>query len=287
MTRPCPGPDPDTRKPRFTPPPGSWDCHAHVFGPPETYPYVENRSFTPPPATLAQWLHVLDTLGIDRGVAVQGSVHGTDNQVTMDAIAASKGRLLGVAVIGLETSDDELAKLNAAGIRGARLTNVVAGGPGLAPLEAIADRIRPLGWHLQFLVAHSVQLAELLPRLLAADIPLVVDHLAHALPAEGDDAPGISALLELLRRGHWTKISALHRLSKQDAPWADMKPLVRRVLRERPDRILWGTDWPHVNHFDAMPNDGDLLDAFADWMPEAALQRAVLVDNPTRLYTPT
>jgi 2-pyrone-4,6-dicarboxylate lactonase len=284
MTRPCPGPDPTTKPPRFVPPPGAWDCHAHVFGPPETYPFVEARSFTPPTATVRDWLRVLDTLGLARGVLVQGSAHGTDNRVTLDAIAASNGRALGVAVVGPDTTDAELAALHAGGMRGARLSSVVAGGPGLAVIDQVAARIRPLGWHLVVHVARSAELVGLLPHLLAAGLPLVIDHLGHALPEEGEDAPGITTLLELLRLGHWTKISALHRPSPGPAPWTDVKPLVRRVLRVRPDRVLWGTDWPHVNHYGAMPNDGDLMDAFADWVPETALQRAVLVDNPRHLY---
>ena len=284
MSQPCPPPDPDVRRPRFVPPPGAWDCHAHVLGPPEIFPYVAARGFTPPTATVQGWLRVLDTLGLARGVLVQASVHGTDNRVTLAAMGASHGRALGVAVIAPDIADDELAALDAAGIRGARLSSAVPGGPGLDPLEGIAARIRPLGWHLQIHVGQSAELAELTPRLLATDVPVVIDHLGHALPDEAEDAPGVSALLELLRLGHWTKISALHRTSREEAPWADMKPLVRRVLQARPDRILWGTDWPHVNHFAQMPNDGDLMDAFADWVPESELQRAILVDNPNRLY---
>ena len=284
MTRPCPGPDPDTKAPRFVPPPGSWDVHAHVFGPPETYPYVANRSFTPPTATVEGWLRVLDRLGIARGVLVQGSAHGPDNRVTLDAMRQSGGRALGVAIVAPDIAEDDLAALHAAGMRGARLSSLVSGGPLLDNLERVAARIRPLGWHLVIHVAKSAELAALAPRLIATGVPTVVDHIGHALPDEGEDAPGIAALLDLLRRGHWTKLSALHRTSALAAPWADMKPLVRRVIKERPDRILWGTDWPHVNHYTEMPNDGDLLDAFADWVPEAALQRAILVDNPARLY---
>jgi predicted TIM-barrel fold metal-dependent hydrolase len=255
-----------------------------VFGPPETYPFVDTRSFTPPTATVQDWLRVLDRLGLARGVLVQGSAHGTNNRVTLDAIAASQGRALGVAVIGPETTDGELAALHAGGMRGARLSSVVSGGPGLAVIDQVAERIRPLGWHLVVHVGRSAELAVLAPQLIATGLPLVIDHLGNALAEEGEDAPGITMLLELLALGHWTKISALHRNSPGPAPWADVKPLVRRVLRARPDRVLWGTDWPHVNHYAEMPNDGDLMDAFADWVPEAALQRAVLVDNPARLY---
>jgi 2-pyrone-4,6-dicarboxylate lactonase len=283
MTRACPGPDPHPRVPAYRPPAGAVDCHAHVFGDPASY--VAERSFTPPVARGAEWLAMLDVLGIDRGVLVQGSVHGTDNSATAAAILASGGRARGVAVIGPEIDDDALDTLHLAGFRGARLSSVVRGGPGFAALEGVAARIARLGWHLVVHVEQSHHLTELAPRLLATGLPLVIDHMARVKAADGVGDPGFRTLLDLLRGGHaWVKLSALHRRSQQGFPWLDMVPMVHEVVAARPDRVLWGTDWPHPNHYTDMPNDGDLLDGFASWITDEPTRRAILVENPTILY---
>lgn len=285
MTRPCLGPDPNTRRPAYTAPPGACDCHAHVFGPASVYPFIAERSFTPPDAPVANYLRMLDTIGIARAVIVQGSVHGTDNSVTFDAIASAPQRLRGVAVVGPDTPEEEIRRLHVRGFRGARLSTVVKGTPSFDFLEAIAAKVKPFGWHIVVHVNRSEELTRLAPRLADTGCALLIDHIARVRLDEGVSSPGFRTLLDLLATGNcWVKISGQHRMSSQSYPWADMRPLVRGVVDARPDRVLWGSDWPHPNQFDEMQNDGDLLDAFAQWVPEENLRRRILVDNPAALY---
>lgn len=284
MTKPCLPPEP-VRTPTFRPPPGSCDCHAHIFGPADIYPFVDNRSFTPPDCLISDYLSVLDTLGIARGVIVHGSAHGTDNRPSRDAIAAAPERLRGVAVVDATFEDREIDELDRAGFRGTRMSTVVRGGPGFSNLEEIAARVRPFGWHLVVHVHQSAELVDLAPRLLATGLPLVIDHIARVTATEGLNAPGYGTLLRLLEKGRaWVKLSALSRTSNTGFPWADMTRLVQGVIEARADRVLWGTDWPHPNHFAAIPNDGDLLDALAHWIPDVAQRHAILVLNPEKLY---
>lgn len=285
MTRPCLPADPDTRRPKYTPPAGACDCHAHVFGPYAQYPLWPVRSFTPPEAPVGEYLRTLDVLGIERGVIVHSSAYGTDTRVSAAAVAAAPERLRGVAVTGPDTPQREIEALNALGFCGTRLSTVVKGTPGFESLEAIAAKVRPYGWHIAVHVNRSAELVELAPRLLATGATIVVDHIARVRGDEGLNAPGYRTLLELLASGRcWVKLSAQHRTSSREYPWDDMRPLVQGVLDARPDRVVWGTDWPHVNQYDSMQNDGDFVDAFAHWVTDEALRRRVLVDNPATLY---
>ena len=285
MARPCLGPDPNTRRPDYRAPPGACDCHAHVFGPPDLYPYISERSFTPPDAPVQNYLRMLDAIGVERGVLVQGSVHGTDNRAVSAAVAYAPQRLRGVAVIGPDTPDEEIRALHKQGFRGARLSTVVKGTPSFDLLETIAAKVRPYGWHLVVHVNQSDELVKLAPRLVETGCPLLIDHIARVRLDLGTASPGFRTLLQLMHAGHcWVKISGQHRMSSEGYPWADMRALVRGVVDARPDRVLWGSDWPHPNQYDAMQNDGDLLDAFALWVPEEHLRRQILVDNPAALY---
>lgn len=285
MTRACLPFDPDTRVPRTRAPAGATDCHAHIFGPVARYPFVPERSFTPPEALVGDYLRMLDTLGFARGVIVHGSAHGTDNRPSREAIATAPDRLRGVAVVDVSFDEAAIDALDRAGFRGTRMSTVVKGGPGFANLEAIAARVRPFGWHLVVHVNRSAELVELAPRLLATGATIVVDHVARIRGEEGVNAPAFRVLKELLATDRcWIKLSGLHRTSAEAAPWHDMGRLVHALVTERPDRLLWGTDWPHPNHFDWMPNDGDLLDAFGAWVAEEAMRRRILVDNPATLY---
>jgi len=283
--RPCLGPDPQTRKPHYQAPAGATDCHAHVFGPSTRHPFIPERSFTPPDAPVESYLKMLDVLGIDHGVLVQGSVHGVDNRAVAAAVKSNQERLRGVAIIGPDTSDKEIRELHDLGFRGTRLSTVVKGTPSFDLLESIAARVRPYGWHVVVHVDRSRELADLAPRLAAIGCPLVIDHIARVRLGESLEGPGFRALVQLLSGGDcWVKISGQHRMSAMDFPWTDMQQLVRAVVDVRPDRILWGTDWPHPNQYDGMQNDGDLLDAFAQWVPDEALRRQILVANPAVLY---
>ena len=284
MTKPCLGPDPRPRAPKFSVPVGACDCHAHVLGPPEKYPYVAARSYTPPTALLEDYQALHRVLGIERAVIVQPSVHGTDNQVTLDGIAGYGSNARGIAVVEADVDDRELARLHAGGIRGVRLNLLFGGGVGLQALEPLSERIANLGWHVQLLL-DARNLVELAPRLRQLPVAVVVDHMGHMNVAHGIDHPGFQALLELVRDGTcWIKLSGNYRISASGPPYADAIPFARALIEAAPDHMVWGTDWPHPALEDFMPNDGDLLDALDDYAPEADLKRTILVDNPARLY---
>lgn len=281
----CAGPDPHTRTPAFRMPPGACDTHAHVFGPVARFPYADARSYTPPEATVERYAALLDTLGIERCVLVQGGPHGTDNRVTLDAIARLGARARGVAVIRPDLDDAQRQALHDGGMRGCRMSTVVRGGAGFEHLEALSAQTRPLGWHLVLHLRRSEELVDLAPRLRALDQPFVLDHLGHVLGDEGVEAPGFQALLGLLDTDRcWVKLASLYRSSSRPHPYEDMLPMIHRVVAARPDRLLWGSNWPHPINPVAMPNDGDLVDLIPVWVPDAAARQQMLVDNPARLY---
>ncbi|MDA0991464.1 MAG: amidohydrolase family protein [Verrucomicrobia bacterium] len=265
-------------------PAGSCDCHAHVLGPPEIYPYVAERSYTPPTATLEAYQAMHKVLGIERAVIVQASVHGTDNKVTLDAIAGYGPNARGVAVVDATVDDKELVRLNDGGIRGLRLNVLFGGGVGMDALEPLAERIAAMGWHIQ-LMLNAGDLVELAPRLRRLPVPAVVDHMGHMNVAHGIDHPGFQTLINLVRDGVcWIKLSGNYRISAEGPPYSDVIPFARALIEAGPERMVWGTDWPHPALNDFMPNDGDLLDALDEYAPDPDLKRAILVDNPAQLY---
>ncbi len=280
----CPGPQPQARKPSWEVPPGAADCHAHVFGPRERYPYAANRYYTPPPVFLRDYIATHDAMGITRGVLVQSAVHGANNAVILDAIARHPGRLRGVALIDDGFDDAALETLHRGGVRGFRANLVAKIGVQLDAARHLAQRVAPLGWHVQFLLD-----AEAFPDLDRTfgsfPTPVVIDHMGRPDPARGVDAPGFQALIRLLRAGKgWTKLSAPYRTSRRHPPYADMDQFAQALIAAAPDRLVWGSDWPHVTLETPMPNDGDLLDRLATWAPDANVRRRILVDNPIALY---
>jgi 2-pyrone-4,6-dicarboxylate lactonase len=280
----CLAPDPVHRRPGWTVPPGACDTHAHVIGPPDRFPYVENRSYTPPEASPGAYLGMLDALGLDRGVLVQVSVHGTDNRCLEEVLRAHPDRLRGVAVVAPDVPDGALEDLAAAGVRGLRLNVLFGGGVGFDALETLASRIAGLGWHLQFLL-DARELPALAPRLERLPVSFVVDHMGHMPTAAGLDHPGFQTLLRLVRDGRcWVKLSGTYRISSAGPPFTDTIPFARALVDAAPDRMVWGSDWPHVAMDTYMPNTGDLLDLLATWVPDEAVRRRILVDNPARLY---
>ena len=284
MSTSCLGPDPNPRAPSFQVPSGACDCHAHVLGPPEKYPYVAERSYTPPAATLESYQALHRVLGIDRAVIVQPSVHGTDNRVTLDGIARYGPNARGVAVINADVPDHELKALDAGGIRGVRLNLLFGGGVGLSALETLSERIADMGWHVQLLL-DARDLVELAPRLRRLPVAVVIDHMGHMNVAHGIDHPGFRTLLELVQDGIcWIKLSGNYRISASGPPYKDVVPFARALIEARPRHMIWGSDWPHPALQSFMPNDGDLLDALDDYAPEADLKQSILVDNPARLY---
>lgn len=283
----CAGPDREPRKPRHAIPAGATDCHCHVFEDPAQYPLNANRSYTPQLCTRDDYLEMCARLGIDRTVQVNASVYGPDNSVTLDLIAAlGQHRARGVAGLPLDATDAHIERLHAGGMRGVRLSTSVKGYGGTDAIEPMSAKIRPFGWHLQLHVGKGAELAALESRILKLEVPVVFDHLGRTRGGEGVSAPGFQALLRMLksRDDFWVKLSSWYRLSDAGAPYDDMKPLAQALIAARPDRCVWGSNWPHPECHVAMPNDGDLLDQLCDWVGDETVLKQVLVDNPAKLY---
>jgi 2-pyrone-4,6-dicarboxylate lactonase len=280
----CPGPDLAPRKASIELPFGATDCHAHVFGPREQYPYATDRLYTPPPVFLRQYVAMLDAVGFTRGVMVQSGVHGTNNQVIVDAIAQTRGRLKGIALIAADVTDTELERLAAAGICGFRANLVAKLGVQFDAARALAARVAGLGWHVQFLL--DVERFPDLDRIVDAfPTPVVIDHMGRPDTAQGVDAPGVQALIRALKSGKaWTKLSAPYRTSRQGFPYADITPFAHALVEAAPGQLVYGSDWPHVMLETGMPNTGALADLVGTWVPDFDTRRRILVDNPARLY---
>ena len=283
----CSPPDPHPVKPRITLPADACDAHCHVFGPASRFPYAADRSYTPPDAPVASLRALHAALGISRAVIVHASCHGSEMDVTLDAIASSGGRYRGVAVVKDSVSDAELARLHAGGIRGIRFNFVkhLGGVPDLAVFHRLVARIKPLGWHivLHFDAGDLLEQRELLARI---DVPFVIDHMGRVKAAEGLEQKPFQSLLALYRANPlaWIKICGAERVSVGKRPFRDAVPFAQSLLAIDANRLLWGTDWPHPNISKDMPNDGELVDLLGEICPDAALRARILVDNPTRLY---
>lgn len=284
----CPGPDPTPRPPAFAIPAGACDTHAHVFDA-ARFPYQATRAYTPPDNGVERLLATHDALGIARGVVVQASVHGTDNRAVLEAAAAHPQRLRAVVAVTEDVTDAELASMHAQGARGIRVNMVDRGGMpvrSLGALHGLADRLRPLGWHVELLVHVEAQLEQLRDLAAAMRLPVCIGHVGYTKVARGGVAhPGFSAFLAMLRDGlFWVKLTGLYRISASDFPYADTREMLETVIEAAPSRLLWGSDWPHVHHYGAMPNDGDLLGLLADWVRDEATLQRILIDNPAQLY---
>ncbi len=287
----CIAPHPNPRKPRHPLPPGSTDCHCHVFEDPQKYPLTEHRSYTPPYLPLSRYLAMCETVGIQRTVQVNASVYGIDNTLSLDLIAQlGQDRARGVAGVSPEVTVEELARLHAGGMRGARLSTHVKGYGGTELIDILAPKVAPLGWHLQLHVGNNKEIAELESELMQVPTALVFDHLGCVRGGKDTvDSPGFQALLRILqdRDDCWVKISSWYHRSRSGPPdYADMQPFAHALVDARPDRVVFGTNWPHPNHFppEVNPDDGDLIDLFCDWFPDAAVRERICVTNPAQLY---
>jgi predicted TIM-barrel fold metal-dependent hydrolase len=263
------------------PPPLSCDCHIHVFGPSARYPLDPGAKYTPDEALLADYLKVAAALGTGRVVLVQPSVYGVDNACQRDAIEELGERARGVAVIDDSVDDDALGALCGAGFVGARLNLLRA--DSLDALERVAARVQPLGWHLQLhLSGHW--LPEMAERLLKLPVEFVIDHFGRIDAREGADQPAFKALLRLVDAGKcWVKLSAPYRADLDGAPWRKVAPLAQALVRHAPERMVWGTNWPHPD-VTVVPEDQGLFDALAAWVPDEATRHRILVENPAKLY---
>jgi len=285
----CLPPDRHPRKPNIILPQGSIDTHVHVFE--SKYKLSPVRGYTPPDATLADLKHLHDTLGLDRVVFTQPSIYGTDNSAILDGInnlnGATSNRARGVVAVSLDVTDEELADFDAQGIRGIRLNTDNKGGMpiGLDQIAQIAERIDDLNWHLEFLFPGQ-DILDLMPIFTSLKVPMSIGHFAYQPATAGVEAPGFQSLLELMRQGNtWMKISGANRVSQTDLPpYDDVKPMAQALIEVAPDRIIWGTDWPHPNKYEVNPNDGDLVNAFGEWVTDESLRRKIMVDTPASFY---
>ena len=288
---PCPAPDRNPRAPRTRLPAGACDTHAHICGPADRFPYADERIYTPPDSTLEDYLHLLGVLGIERAVLVQPSVYGTDNRALLDALSRRGQGLRGVAVVEPDITTDQVRALDAAGIRGVRFNLVDHKGErNVVPLDVVrtlANTIAPFGWHIEFLV-NLDDAPKFAPAIEGLPVDVVVGHLGYPRHGLGpwSNAASLDAFLRLFETGRcWVKLTGPYRISAApDLPYPDVVHLARRLAGVNPDRLIWGTDWPHVMNKKPMPNDGDLTDLIADWLPDAALRARVLVANPAALY---
>lgn len=270
--------------PAWRVPPGATDCHFHIFGRPDRYPLSPGRAYTPPEAPMAAYAVVADTLGLQRFVVVQASVHGTDNRCTLDAVAEfGLARARAVAVIDDGFDAAALRALDAAGVRGVRFNAVSGNGTPLDQLTTLAGRIAPLGWHLQLYV-EGAALPDLVPALAGLPVPVVIDHMGQVETRKGVANLEFQALLRLLDGGRaWVKLCG-YRSSSDGFPFRDTLDQARALIAAAPERCVWGTDWPHPNFFGTMPEDGALLDLLGDWAPSDLDRRRILVDTPASLY---
>ena len=283
----CLPPDPDSVIPALALPAGACDAHCHVFGPAYKFPYAADRSYTPPDAPVQALRRLHAQLGIARAVIVHASCHGTEMDVTLDAIASSNGTYRGVACVEDAVTDAELTRLHAGGIRGIRFNFVkhLGGVPDLEVFRRLVARIKPLKWHVvlhldadDILTQHDL--------IAGIDVPFIIDHMGRVKAADGLGQKPFQSLLDLYRHNPlaWIKVCGAERVSVGRRPFRDAVPFAQALIDVDASRILWGTDWPHPNITKDMPNDGELVDLFAEICPDAATRARILVDNPTQMY---
>ena len=279
-------PDSHPKQPRITLPPLACDSHFHVFGPHGKFPYAPKRPYTPADAPKEDLFRLHQFLGFQRGVFVQATCHGSDHAALVDLLEAGQGRYRGVALLEPAMSPDEVERLDDAGVRGLRLNFYF---PHLGQARPREDMLRmialaePYGWHVAIHCGGN-GIVELYEFIRSIDAPVVIDHIARVDVGEGLHGKAFSTLRRLLDTGNiWVKLSGTDRITKQAYPYADAVPFARNLAQHAPERVVWGTDWPHPNH-KAMPNDGELVDLIAEIAPDEKTRRLMLVDNPARLF---
>lgn len=282
---------PNPKKPDFALPPGAVDAHCHVFGPGDEFPYAPERKYTPCDAGKDRLFALRDHLGLSRNVIVQATCHGADNRAMIDAVRSSGGKARGVATLRPDITSDELAEMHEAGVRGVRFNFVkrlVDPKPD-AYYRDIIEKIAPLGWHI-VIYFEAADLEERWNFFTSLPTIVVVDHMGRPDVTKPVDGPEFGRFLQFMERENiWSKVSCPERLSKSGPPeYADVIPFARTVVERFPDRVLWGTDWPHpnLNMVGHMPDDGALVDLIPQIAPTAELRRKLLIDNPIRLYWP-
>jgi 2-pyrone-4,6-dicarboxylate lactonase len=278
-------PEPNIRKPQFKPPPLACDAHCHVFGPAAKFPYAPGAAYRPADAPFEELQQLHKILGIERAVIVHASCHGSDMRVTLDAIARSGGRYRGTAIIDETFTDRQFQQMHEGGIRGVRFNFVkhLGGRPDMGFFQKTVERLRAMGWHL-ILHLDAEDLVEFESTFTSLPVPFVIDHIGRVRAADGPEQKPFRILMSFLKNENaWVKICGAERVSTKGPPFTDAVPFAQALIKAAPDRVLWGTDWPHPN-VKWMPDDAALVDLFPLMAPELALQRQILVDNPARLY---
>lgn len=285
----CIAPDRNPRKPNINLPKGSIDTHVHIFE--SHFPLFEGRGYNPPDSTLEDLIHLHQTLGIDRVVFTQPSVYGVDNSAILKGMnvlnekIANKAR--GVCAIKMDASENFLQELHGQGIRGVRLNLDNKGGMPLElkEISKLEDKIKGLGWHLEYLFPGK-DIVELEPVLSNASVPISIGHFAYQPATAGINSDGFKTLLKLVKDGNtWIKISGANRVSETDLPpYDDVLPMARALVEANSDNVMWGTDWPHPNKYEVNPNDGDLVNWFGEWIIDDTMRKQIMVTNSELFY---
>jgi predicted TIM-barrel fold metal-dependent hydrolase len=279
------GPDPHPKKPKIKAPPGACDTHIHLFGPTAKYPFAPDSPYIAHEALPETFMALQDTLGMSTAVIVSPGGYGRNYSLLADVLTKYPERFRGIALLRDDTPLSEIGRLTKLGVRGMRMMSHTRGQhvPNYSP--KIAARVHEHGWHIQF-YPHGTDIIEYADKLLALPNPIVLDHFA-SIPAKGGiDQPAMTAVLKMLDSGRvWLKLSGPMRCTDEPPPYPSLTPLAHVFVKHAPDRMVWGSDWPHVN-LDGMvmPNDGDLLDLLAEWVPEVAVRNRILTQNPKALY---
>ena len=282
-----PLPDLNTRTPRIAVPKGACDTHAHIFGPMDRYPPKEKRRYDPPDVTIRHYQDMLAALGVERAVMVSSSAYGTNNQALLDGIASAGENFRGIALIDPHISDTALRALHDGGIRGVRASTLPNAPIGVDDMETLARRIAPMGWVMLVHLQHITELplvATIAPTLA---VPCVIDNFGRIRGSDGMSNEYFQAMLRLLRENEncWMKLCSFYRLSDAGPPsYDDMEGYTRAFVETCPDRLIWGTNWPHPHNPVGVPNDGDLCDILFGWIGDETTRQKILVDNPARLF---
>ena len=285
----CIAPDRNPRKPNITLPKGSIDTHVHIFE--SHFPLFEGRGYNPPDSTLEDLIHLHQTLGIDRVVFTQPSVYGVDNSAILKGMNVLNEKIpnkaRGVCAIKMDASENFLQELHGQGIRGVRLNLDNKGGMPLElkEISKLEDKIKGLGWHLEYLFPGK-DIVELEPVLSNASVPISIGHFAYQPATAGINSDGFKTLLKLVKDGNtWIKISGANRVSKTDLPpYDDVLPMARALVEANSDNVMWGTDWPHPNKYEVNPNDGDLVNWFGEWITDDTMRKQIMVTNSELFY---
>jgi predicted TIM-barrel fold metal-dependent hydrolase len=278
-------PDPHPKTPRLRCPPGAIDTHVHVFGPTALYPFDPGSKYVSDDRLPEEQITLQDTLGIARAVIVSGGGYGPNTTHLEHTLAAHRDRFLGVALLPEEATAADIRRLDKLGVRAARFVSPLHGGHLPKFSLSVAKRVADAGWHVQY-YPFRTELAESTERILELPGDIVLDHFAHIPAAGGTEQPAFTALLRLLDTGRvWVKLSGPMRCTGEEPLYPSVAPMARALVAHRPDRLIWGSDWPHLNmNGRAMPNDGDLLDLLLAWVPDEAARNRILADNPARLF---